>query len=172
MASFSSILLVLMSFYLVFTIVFSLPSTTDEWLLHVNKYVLHKLIVSDCQDGKTANFDSSIADSVLSNILASNDISEADVKLPDLSAQILKYVGTMISKLKVETKRGGYYATKLVDKWKNCVFNLKLGGVKRKLEDELKREKKRRKHCENEISEQTKHIKTMEKERKEMVSKL
>ena len=63
------------------TFVFSLPTNTDEWLLPVNKYILHNLVVSDCHDETTANFDKSVADSVLSKILSSNDISEADVTM-------------------------------------------------------------------------------------------
>ena len=75
--------------------------------------------------------------------------------------------------MKVENRKGSHAASKLLGKWKDSVFNLKLGrGVKRKLEDELFREKKRRKICEEEIANQRKVIKTMQKERNDIVRKL
>jgi hypothetical protein len=131
---------VIFMLYLTVTLVVALPAS-DEWMLPINRRVLHDIVVFSCPNRKSKSFDQSVANTVLIKILNSNGISEHDVDQPKLGQQLLKAVRVMLSKLKAENRKGGRNASNLLCKWKDSKLNLKFGGSKRRLEDDLSREK-------------------------------
>jgi hypothetical protein len=101
--------------YLAVTLVVALPAS-DEWMLPINRRVLHDIVVSSCPNRKSESFDQSVANTVLIKILNSNGISEHDVDQPKLGQQLLKAVRVMLSKLKAENRKGGRNASNLLCK--------------------------------------------------------
>lgn len=171
MAAVQVFLLCFVLFYLSFCD--SLPTfNANDWVINVNKYALHQLVKRSCPEGNINNWDITVADSVLGQILKDHKISEKDIEKSNVVDQLLKRVREMHSRLKSQTRRGSFYTKKEHEKWQKSDTTLKIGSAKRKLENELERETKRRKTCDQTILEQRNTIKKMEKERNQIIGKL
>lgn len=89
------------------------------------------------------------AESILKQICDSNNIN-FDFLDAEVSTRFRQKIKSLMTPILNGFKKGGKQGQQIVDKLKDTVYKLKLGGLKRKLEHDLERETKRRKIAESE----------------------
>lgn len=94
----TSMLIVIFTLYLAFTVVVPHPSTTDDWVISINKFALFNIL----KDTNPQNdpITREVAQSVLSRILAEKDISMEDVNTSKASESMLSNLRRLASQFK------------------------------------------------------------------------
>ena len=108
MASIYSFILLIWSFVLFFFLV--LGVNHDEWLLPINRYMLHELVINSCPDRNMQVFDQTIGESVITKILTEHDLTQSDANFPSAATQVLKTVQSM---LRQSASRSRYETTEV-----------------------------------------------------------
>ncbi len=174
---YTSVLISCITLYLAFILVSPHPTTpSDDWLLPINRLVLYALVKdatpSDSKQGNTYSMDEETARSVLTRLLRDRDLNLDNVNSEQATMSLMTSWGKMMSTLRSATRKGGAYTKKILQKWKDSNFNVKLGGEKRKLEEELSQERKRRKLSEKQLKKERKTIQNLEKEYNKVAKQL
>ena len=110
-------------------------------------------------NGNTFNLDHETATSILIKLLKGKDLTIDDVNAQEATSSILKGWQSMM--YKAIAKGESATMQKNISKWKDQISNAKMGGAKRKLEEELNQEKKQRKLGEKELKKSK--VQTLEK---------
>ena len=162
----TSMLIVIFTLYLAFTVVVPHPSTTDDWVISINKFALFNILKDTNPQNDPITME--VAQSVLSRILAEKDISMEDVNTSKASESMLSNLRRLASQFKKASSQSGTIKEALLRLWEKSFIGLKLGGAKRELELQLKLEKEKRELAE----EQLKAEKEKRKKKKHKIKKL
>lgn len=78
----------------------------------------------------------------------------------------------MLGKYTLSGRKGGRQQTNLLDKWTKSTYSLRLDGIKRKMEQDLEWEAKRRKIVENELTNAKNYERLLKKRDRELAAQL
>ena len=89
-----------------------------------------------------SNINNDVIKTVLSQLLGEKDLKLDDVNSDQGTESLTTHIRRMLADIKLANRKGGLSVKKKLGQWKDSKVNVKLGGAKWQLEEELSRARK------------------------------
>lgn len=143
--------------------------TTEEWVVPINKYALFQFVKQNSDHVESDEYISSVIEHVLESHNDSISMKYVDKSVIN---RLRSTIREMLGKYTLSGRKGGRQQTNLLDKWTKSTYSLRLDGIKRKMEQDLEWEAKRRKIVENELTNAKNYERLLKKRNRELAAQL